>query len=125
MSGRRWHWRALAYLVLVAVVNAGFAEDLRDGSELFEVLVFGAIAIAGEAYFERRGRKARLRAKADAAALRVLRGECPGPHSVTRWDCNGTPAEVETCSPLGTTLDEHLEQHTANVLAKAEELGCA
>lgn len=52
-------------------------------------------------------------------------GDCPGPWSETTWNCNGTPETVETCSPAGTSLDDHLATHKERVLARADELGCA
>lgn len=124
MKSRRWHWRWFAYLLLSAVVNAAMAGDLHDGSEPLELAVFAALALAGELWFERRGRRAR-RHPVDEVVQQVLLDEpCEGPHSVTRWRCNGEPVEVETCSPVGTSLEDHLEEHKADVLAKAAELGC-
>lgn len=49
---------------------------------------------------------------------------CPGPRSVTRFECDGETVVVETCSPEGTPLDEHLKQHAAAVAQRAAELGC-
>ena len=50
--------------------------------------------------------------------------ECAGPRSVTRFDCGGESVVVETCSPEGTAIDEHLKQHAADVIQRAAELGC-
>lgn len=125
MTSRRWHWRWVAYLLLAAVVNAAVAEDLHDGSELLEVLSFAAMALLGELWFERRGRLARKHPVDEVVQAALLDEPCDGPHSVTRWRCNGEPAEVETCSPVGTSLEDHLAQHTEAVLEKANELGCA
>lgn len=111
-----------AYVLLAALVNAYAAGNLRDGSELLEVGLFALFAIAGELLFlwvDRRRLSEGLELDPPAELL-----ECEGPHSVTRFRCNGELVEVETCSPVGTSLADHLAQHTADVLAHAAELGC-
>lgn len=127
MTGRRWFWKALAYIALAALCNVIYASDLSDGTEVVELLTFGAFAFAGEAWFELRGRRRRnhVHPAPPTIPVQTLTPPCAGPHSVTNWDCNGDPMTEETCSPVGTSLESHLAAHKAAVLAKARANNCA
>lgn len=116
--GRRWWWKAAAYTVLAALANAATSPAIIDGSALSEIACFAVLAALGEWFMDRRGRRMR-----EARGL-AADGGCAGPHSVTTWDCNGELAEWETCSPVGTPLDEHNATHAEGVIEHANELGC-
>lgn len=115
---RHWMGRWAAYVVLAATVNVIWVADLRGGIEIAEVATFAVVALAVESVLER-SRRRRARSAPDSLAP-----ECAGPHSVTVYRCNGEARTVETCSPLGVELEQHLAEHRAAVLADAEANGC-
>lgn len=138
-------WRPLFYLALVAAALVFTAESF-DGTEVRALVAIAAASILCEAageFFGRRRRRAKVvvdvtGAEAVREQLRAMElelvelrshrttlgAECAGPYSVTVFVCNGQRVEVETCSPEGTSLEDHLATHTERVLARAQELGC-
>jgi hypothetical protein len=139
-------WRPIFYVAIFAAALVLTAETF-DKTELHALAATAAAVLACELVGQYLGRKRRRAShpidvselasvRAQLAAMQselgelrahrtVLGGGCGGPYSVTVFVCNGERVEVETCSPAGTSLDDHLAEHTRRVLAEAARRGCS